>query len=405
MQFFILGIQPQLSLSEINAYFSKKVDFALISNEIAVTNSQIDLIKAQERLAGVQKCGNIIKTVESWDKQAIVDLISSAILDQPHDKKIKFGLSIHNLDNPSLFSQIKKQISGTGIEIKKKIKESGQSVRFVTSKEESLSSVVVWTNKLIETGGEFVLIATKDGIMIGQTVAVQNFKAWSERDFGRPARDAKSGMLPPKLARMMINLTETDLATSTLLDPYCGSGTVLMEAELMGYKKIIGSDISEKAIDDTEKNTKWLENQYGLRGDVNLYVSPADKLHEQVTDPVDAIVTETFLGDPQSKSPSQDELNKIVNELIEINRKSFKQLYDLMKPESKAVIAIPVYLGKEKKTFVPLKSVFKSLNFEIINPLPAGLPENLAKTTENGGILYFREGQRVGREILVLRKG
>ena len=35
---------------------------------------------------------------------------------------------------------------------------------------------------------------------------MQDFEQWGARDYGRPSRDAVRGMLPPKLARMMVNL-------------------------------------------------------------------------------------------------------------------------------------------------------------------------------------------------------
>ena len=57
---------------------------------------------------------------------------------------------------------------------------------------------------------------------LGQTLVVQPFKVLSKRDFGRPARDDHSGMLPPKLAQIMINLARRndDISTKTILDPF-----------------------------------------------------------------------------------------------------------------------------------------------------------------------------------------
>ena len=88
------------------------------------------------------------------------------------------------------------------------------------------------------------------------TKAIQPIESLGERDFGRPYRDAKSGMLPPKLAMMMINLAGQSLG-ATILDPFCGSGTILMEAATIGYTNLMGSDISPKAIDDTRQNFAW----------------------------------------------------------------------------------------------------------------------------------------------------
>jgi len=91
-----------------------------------------------------------------------------------------------------------------------------------------------------------------------------SFERFFERDFGRPAADAKSGMLPPKLARMMVNLASAS-KNETLLDAFCGSGTILTEAATLGFAKLIGSDISERAVSDTQKNSDWIKAQRGLR--------------------------------------------------------------------------------------------------------------------------------------------
>ncbi len=59
--------------------------------------------------------------------------------------------------------------------------------------------------------------------------------------------------LHPKLARACINLT--GLTKGTLLDPFCGSGGILIEAGLMGFK-VIGYDIDESQIKRAEINFK-----------------------------------------------------------------------------------------------------------------------------------------------------
>lgn len=49
-----------------------------------------------------------------------------------------------------------------------------------------------------------------------------------------------------------------------ILDPFCGSGTILTEAMLINYKNLIGADISPKAINDTKKNIEWIIRNYEL---------------------------------------------------------------------------------------------------------------------------------------------
>ena len=61
----------------------------------------------------------------------------------------------------------------------------------------------------------------------------------------KPYRDMRRGMLPPKLARSLVNLAIGAKSPSdmTILDPFCGTGTVLMEAMLLGTH-VVGTDLA-----------------------------------------------------------------------------------------------------------------------------------------------------------------
>jgi len=77
--------------------------------------------------------------------------------------------------------------------------------------------------------------------------------------------------LNPYLARAMVNISEIN-KSKILYDPFCGSGSILIEAALMGFK-IIGSDINYKMIRGTSLNLKALDIQdfYLLRTDARNF--------------------------------------------------------------------------------------------------------------------------------------
>lgn len=180
--------------------------------------------------------------------------------------------------------------------------------RFVLPQKDSvLSSVVVRKQKLTE-------IVIGDGWM-GKTVAVQDFEDWGKRDYGRPCASGHIGMLPPKVARMMVNIAKA----SYILDPFCGTGTVLMEALTIGLKAV-GSDINPQQIEKTKKNLEWL----GYKAE--LFCLDATRISEKVKN-VDAIVTEPDLG-------PRDNLEKLYVNCFENWRK-------VLKPDGRIVIALP----------------------------------------------------------------
>jgi len=283
--FFQLGANPTLSTAEITSVFSCAKNLEIINKDILLLEIEKEInAEIIKKLGGTIKIGKILK-VSSRNNLLKT---TKEILD-PKEGKFHFGFSF--------FGKGQFNTKKLGMEIKKYLREKNISCRFVVSREKTLSSVVVEQNKLLKNGIEIVLVEDKNQILVGQTLAVQPFKELSKRDYGRPARDDQSGMLPPKLAQIMINLSRAK-NNEALLDPFCGSGTVLSEAILMGCKNLIGSDISEKATEDTKQNLTWIKERYDIRDTrYEIYNKSTVELSKFIKlNSVDSIVTEPYLG-------------------------------------------------------------------------------------------------------------
>jgi tRNA (guanine10-N2)-dimethyltransferase len=392
MIFFVLGAQPELSIAELKAVLPVSYRPVFVSESVIIVDAlERSLGELQERLAGVVKVGRVVGELAVWNKTESADLIARLARGAAGKNKIRFGLSVYDLGDKKQTRFLERDLDGLGLEVKKRLKETGRPVRYVKGKEPRLSSAIVETNGLLSSGGEFVLLVSETKILIGQTEAIQNFKAWSDRDFGRPARDSKSGMLPPKLARMMINLAGIEPHGASVLDPFCGSGTVLMEAALMGCEPITGSDFSEKAIRDSRKNIAWLQSHFrgiseGVKAPVKLLVSSATDLPAMQPMTVDLLITEVFLGSPRVKAVDPQEIRRLESELLPLYRESFKSLARVLKPTSRAVVAFPAYKTKMGKWHrLPLKPLLEHVGYKIIDIY-----------------LYYREDQLVARDIYVL---
>jgi tRNA G10 N-methylase Trm11 len=405
MTFFLLGNHTDLAIAEMAAVIGRDLDYSTIRNQILLLDEhRNDLGTLQERLAGVIKSGWITAELPNWDDEQLKDLILAGLADVQSDRKINFGISIYDRTASKVEKELKKQSERLGLTVKKQLRAEEKSVRYVSSKEADLSSVILIENNVLTSGAEFVIIKTEDGFLFGQTATVQNYKAWSERDFGRPARDAKSGMLPPKLARTMINLAGRDLDDAVLLDPFCGSGTVLMEAALMGCTQLIGSDISEKAIEDTTTNMAWVTKHYlETEPTLSLIETPAQELTDHRTEPVNLIIAETYLGPPRKGNESPKALKDVASDILTLNREAFTTLYDLLTPGGTCVVAFPVYLTDKNPLHLPLKKMLEEIGYTIKDPLPTSFA-NENKKTPSGGLLYERAHQLVAREILVFTK-
>ena len=277
----------------------------------------------------------------------------------------------------------KRSAQGEALKLKKILVRHGRSVRVVESKEAMLSTATSLHNGLSGKNPRKVeLIKTDEGWF--RVIGVQDIDAYSRRDQARPARDAKVGMLPPKLAQILINLCGVLEPSATVLDPFCGTGVVLQEAILMGYRAY-GTDISDRMIEYSEKNLKHFDFK-GYRLEVG------DATSHKWTQPVTAVACEGYLGKPFSEIPTEMELKEQKQECAGIVLGFLKNLVGQVKAGTPVVIAVPAWLRNDGHyERMDLLDEIEGMGYNVNN-----------KSRE--GLLYHREEQVVARDIIILRK-
>ncbi|OGF25798.1 hypothetical protein A2303_07440 [Candidatus Falkowbacteria bacterium RIFOXYB2_FULL_47_14] len=391
--FFVLGSNPALSVAELASVFglAEKEEMAVGAGYcggkvfLLETDAKIDAAALIKNLGGTVKIG-VIHDESGVSTRELLSIITPRL--EPGEGKFNFGLSF--------YGSRKMYLKPLGMEIKKYLRERGTVCRWVVSRETTLSSVVVEQNKLTTGGAEIVLLQKGDKVLVGRTLSVQPFKELSFRDYGRPARDDRSGMLPPKLAQIMINLARAP-KDGVILDPFCGSGTILTEAALLGYKNLIGADISDKAVEDTKKNMDWIKDRFQIT-DYDLRISNTDaiELSRNVKSrSVDAIITEPYLG-PQ-RGPVDIETTK--KELTELYSKALSEFKKILALNGRIVMIWPVFHAARNSQFITPDMK----GFKIFNPIPKLLRANAAvELTARDTIIYGRPGQKVWREVVIL---
>ena len=432
----ILGRQAELSVAELESVFGEK-KIELISNEAAMidTNQPPNI----NILGGSVKVGRIINEIsfnKDWHK-SIKYLIDYYLKKwEKVDYKITLGLSYYG------HNQNERDIQKIGILIKQGLKKKNASLRLIPNKTKALSSAVSHHNKLGLSSNkvELMIIRTKaNEIIVAESIGAQNITAYAKRDQERPKRDAFVGMLPPKLAQIMINLACGQIldnklislgagATSidgtlepeskkapepfpdlerssvfngsapkskhknnTILDPFCGTGVILQEAALMGFD-IIGTDISQKMIDYSEENIRWLENKYDRK--INKVLQPGDATKTRWPKTIDAVVSETYLGQPFSAPPSDDKLNEVKKNCSRIILKFLQNLHAQIRSDTPICIAIPAWINKDDNLVrLQIDSSIEKLGYKKRKFSNISAP-----------LIYRRENQIVSRELLVLKK-
>ena len=144
--------------------------------------------------------------------------------------------------------------------------------------------------------------------------------------------------LHPKIARGLVNLSAVK-KDETLLDPFCGTGGILIEAGLIGIR-VIGSDIEEKMIEGSRKTLDF----YKIKNH-RLYCSDIGEIDKHIKK-VDSVVTDFPYG--KSTTTKGEEINKLY-------QRAFQQIFNVLKEKGRAVI------GLSKKDMISVGEKYFSL--------------------------------------------
>lgn len=402
MYIALLGRQPELSIAELERVF---LNTRWFSSQVAIFDAPTP--PNIQRLGGSQKLGKIVFTTQTtqWKSVEKEILMHYRKAWAHNDGKTTLGLSAYGFDGAPGVRDLQK----TGLTLKGALKKNGVSLRLVPNKDVALSSATSHHNKLGLSANkvELLIFKGKGTTIVAESLGAQNITALAARDQGRPKRDAFVGMLPPKLAQMLINMaagsTETEPALHKgelqVLDPFCGTGVLLQEASLLGYNAY-GTDLADKMISYTDANLDWLEKTHHTKTSRTVHQGDAMDTTWDFSTPT-AIAAEGYLGQPFSAPPSPAKLKEVQGNCNHIIASFLKNLAAQVPAGTPVALAVPAWRSKELSpygnpmfTHLPLVDEPDRYGFERIE-LTTATPEQL---------LYARPDQVVAREILLLRR-
>lgn len=388
---FVLGRQPEISLAELQAVYHRTPK--LLAGHLAGLD-----IEQETALATAKDLGSIVKVAELISDSFALDAESIARLTHhlfgQTTGKITLGVSYYGSSAKSNLTANFSQAMRASLE------QSGHSVRLVPSEQAALSTATVLHNKLAIGNPKKVelLLApapSNHRLVVAKTIYVQDIGAYTLRDRGRPRRDTRNGMLPPKLAQTMINLARgaCQLTRPTnLLDPFCGTGVILQEAGLMGLATY-GSDNNPRMIDNTQTNLDWLARRYQLASRPRLAIADATDFSWQqwlAPDRLELIASETYLGRPYTSPPHLSELKSNLHDCNVIIGKFIANLSPQLPSGAGICLGVPAWYIRDHIHHLPCL---------------AELPRHkLRSVTTGANLIYHRPNQVVGRELLVLQK-
>ena len=271
--FVVSGENVELAKDEIVA-ISKSYDKDIsheTDSKLVITNSIVPWNKISQRATFVRVAGKVVDTFS--------DLLSELDLVLLH-KSDTFACRTINLSS--------KRIDLSSIE-----KTVGATIKQASGARVSLSNpaLIVY----------FIFTDTQNYLGYSTKIPAQK----------RPKKIIKSPFeLNWKLSRAMVNLSGLN-ETETLCDPFCGTGTILLEAESMGIKSI-GIDFDEKMCNVAKKNLAANGYQSKI---INAGYEQIKKIS------FDGIVTDLPYG---ISSKSSESPKKLVSDFISILPKKKK---------------------------------------------------------------------------------
>ncbi|RJQ34758.1 methyltransferase domain-containing protein [Candidatus Parcubacteria bacterium] len=392
---FVLGQASNLAKQEVlNILAKDSKKNSIIGQNFILAESEKTASQLIKTLGGTVKIALFLDIIENLDQLQLSTWQKYLEKNLSLTKKNFFGFSLYHGSNKEY-----QKISQLAFELKKTLKEK-YKLRFVSSKKHELSSVIVSKNNLL--GNELIIIKDQnhgtEEYFLGLTQSVQDFSAYGKRDMDRPERDSRSGMLPPKLAQMMLNLASTE-RNKTVLDPFCGSGTIIQEAFLLGYKKIYGSDREQKAVTDSQKNIEWLRKNFSGQAQVEIKKINVQNLSQHFKDKkIDLIVTEPYMGDARFvvRQHKIKQLEQLKSDLQKLYYESFSQFKKILQPQGRVVFIFPIFNAEGERLYTLDENIISALGFEKIKPDVKS--DNLSI---HDNIIYSRPGQKVEREISI----
>ena len=328
---FVLGREPELSFLEVISFFkSHNIDYKIVEHNedivIFLLKRDLNFDDIIKRLGGVIKIAEVFKEYEY----------------NGNDNRLNYGISVYKGNQSKLKSYLEKVYK------KEKVKAMIRKPR-----EGVYSPTEILSKKL----NEFVVY----GDYWGKTIAFFNPKLYMERDETRP-RQIPLHQVSLRLAKILINLSQ---ARNSIMDPFCGVGTILQEG-MLNDLEVYGMDLDLESVKASNQNLNWLKDKYHLEKKFKIINGDSTKLTRYIKrNFVDAIVTEPYMGPYFKRMPQRPEVEKTARDLEKFYYEFLLQARQILKKNGKVSMVIPRLKYHRGQMDLRIDNILRDTGFEI----------------------------------------
>lgn len=316
------------SLLEAQCVFGDNAKVSMRCEDIAVADLMSGKrFKRYTELAGVHKIALPLPPVDSPGFQEAITF---------PDRNFNFSLSLYCAqgDQEAEYEELSEELLST-------IREAGhRKANLIRSR----SGPELYSERVVSRSAmDFVAFPIGATSQWGVTVYVPETEGFKERSTERPF--VTSGIsLSSRFARLLVNISGVSKG-QVLLDPFCGSGTILGEALLKGAD-CIGIDRNHGSVERTKENLAWFLSQ-GTQGgrrtpSYSVITGDATNLRRSLGDQmVDAIVSEPILMPRLSSPPTLEKARRLIKRASFIYSEALYEMSGVLRRGGKMVLVTP----------------------------------------------------------------
>lgn len=305
-------------------------------------------------LSGVHKAAPIISTLDSAEgaPSELIDLMLSHVED-----KSNISISAYDIIEDNYEDLVRSILDG--------LRDAGlKKVRLLRPKGNELTSERILAREAFDV----IAFPYHGGFALGPTVWVPDSASMRRRGTSKPAPHFDIA-LSPRLARTLVNLAGLQ-PSQTVLDPFCGSGTILIEAYSKSLR-CLGLDSSASRVQDARENLHWSVGGVTDRG-YDIRKGDARDLPRMLRGTkVDAIVTEPLLLPRLDARPKTSTAQAMVEESARVYNDALASMAEVIQPEGRIVVVVPVVQTMDGDE-VTLTLEGRSLGLRLWQPGPVG---------------------------------
>jgi tRNA G10 N-methylase Trm11 len=441
---FVLGKNWILSIAELIVHLQDRSFIgAIVDNSrtavIVSIDDDLDDEALMEMLGSLGGCFKVGKVVQIIDRQIVQGAFPkrgkiekekrnflrdchwiSQIWRRPANQRIKFGVSTYPLFGRESNIDLRKFTLGMDEWIKKQLlNKKAKRVAYYAydeadKRDPKRPNTALWPgtiaryNLLHPPNAEILAVLMETKLYLAKSVAVYDSELQRYRDESRPYVEAEIST-SPKICRTLLTLAGAK-SGDTILDPFCGTGTLLMEAAMLGMRAI-GVDIDGNAVEGARSNLRWMGADFGERLDFKVIRGDARNVANLVKETVDAVAFEPELGPVQVQKPDRQMAERALKTLTELYRDVLISADSCLRSGGRIAMTVPAINSMERRISLDIEALLDHTPFRIKKLLPKDgfsdtgpSDKRLRIITDRVSLPERKRGQTVERELLVLER-